>query len=79
MALDHVDGGGTQHRLKMGSKNIFSFLRQQGYPEGFQVLCHNCNAAKGFYGGCPHKEKIVKGEVDGTTSMGSIEAPQSEV
>lgn len=26
-----------------------------------------------------YKEKIVKGEVDGTTNMGSIEAPQSEV
>jgi hypothetical protein len=24
------------------------------FPDGFQVLCHNCNLAKGYYGECPH-------------------------
>ena len=26
------------------------------YPPGYQVLCHNCNLAKGFYGSCPHQK-----------------------
>lgn len=64
MALDHINGGGTQHRLQLGSKAIYSRLKQDGYPDGFQVLCHNCNSAKGYYGGCPHKESLVKGEIN---------------
>ena len=28
--------------------------RKNNYPEGFQVLCSNCNFAKGKYGSCPH-------------------------
>ena len=57
LCLDHIDGGGTQHRKSLGSKYILSYLKQAGWPEGYQVLCHNCNMAKGFYGVCPHKEK----------------------
>lgn len=30
--------------------------RKNNYPKGFQVLCHNCNLAKGFYGKCPHQK-----------------------
>lgn len=25
------------------------------FPDVFQVLCHNCNQAIGYYGSCPHK------------------------
>jgi hypothetical protein len=56
LCLDHINGGGTQHRKSLGTKYIFSFLKQAGFPEGYQVLCYNCNMAKGFYGKCPHKE-----------------------
>ncbi len=28
--------------------------RLNGYPDGFQVLCANCNMAKDRPGGCPH-------------------------
>jgi hypothetical protein len=30
-------------------------LRQNSYPTGYRVLCHNCNFALGHYGYCPHK------------------------
>lgn len=36
-------------------ENIPWWLRRNNYPNGFQVLCHNCNMAKGFYGKCPHQ------------------------
>ena len=56
LGIDHVNGGGRKHRKKIGSGlGIYSWLRQQGYPPGFQVLCHNCNMAKGLYGKCPHE------------------------
>lgn len=52
LALDHIGGGGTRDRKQNGS-NQYSKIRI-GWPPLFQVLCHNCNMAKGFYGICPH-------------------------
>lgn len=57
LALDHIKGGGTQHRKKLGSKYIYSWLIKNNFPKGYQVLCHNCNQAKGFHGKCPHKKR----------------------
>lgn len=64
LGIDHIDGGGTKHRKATKSKYMMHWLKIQGYPDGFQTLCHNCNMAKGFYGVCPHKEKLVKGEAN---------------
>jgi hypothetical protein len=55
LSLDHVRGGGTAHRKQLGTRYILSYLIQAGFPSGYQVLCHNCNQAKGFYLKCPHK------------------------
>ena len=54
LSIDHINGGGSQHRKSLGSKYIYSWLIKQSYPPGYQVLCHNCNMAKSFYGACPH-------------------------
>jgi hypothetical protein len=54
LALDHLDGGGTQHLLKLGVATIYHLVRRD-WPEEYQVLCHNCNFAKGAYGKCPHQ------------------------
>lgn len=66
LSIDHVNGGGNQHRKELGSKYIYSWLIQNDYPEGYQVLCHNCNMAKAFYGECPHKRKLVEEMFDET-------------
>ena len=60
LSLDHIDGGGNAHRREIGRgpTAIFGWLKRNNYPPGFQVLCHNCNMAKGFYGVCPHQEKV---------------------
>lgn len=55
LAIDHVNNDGAQHRRETKYGNLPVWLRQNGYPSGFQILCHNCNLAKGFYGKCPHK------------------------
>lgn len=58
LSIDHMNGGGGAHRREIGSSSIYSWLRKNKYPEGFQTLCHNCNMAKGFYGRCPHTVSV---------------------
>ena len=59
LAIDHVNGGGTQHRKNLGASNIYTWLKRNGYPDGYRTLCHNCNFAVRF-GPCPHElEKVV--------------------
>ncbi len=58
LAIDHVLNDGAQHRREVGGSgvNIYSWLRANSFPKDrFQLLCHNCNLAKGFYGECPHR------------------------
>lgn len=58
LALDHVNGGGNYIRKK--SRNNLKCYRDainRDFPSDYQLLCHNCNCAKGFYGFCPHNKK----------------------
>lgn len=59
LSLDHKNGGGTKHRQELGLRGaaIWAWVKREGYPDMFQVLCHNCNQAKGYYGACPHEEE----------------------
>jgi len=62
LALDHIDGNGNTHRAtvcgtKKGGTRFFAWLSKNGYPPGFQVLCFNCNQAKGAFGECPHQRQ----------------------
>lgn len=57
LSIDHAGGWGAQHRRALraqGKHFSYGLLKSQGYPDGFQVLCMNCNLALGFYGYCPH-------------------------
>lgn len=58
LTIDHVNGGGTKHRAKIGrgSCDFHRWLVKNNFPSEYQVLCFNCNCAKGIYGICPHKE-----------------------
>ncbi len=61
LSIDHPNNDGAEHRRRIGVNSGFHFylwLRREGFPEGFQVLCHNCNQAKGSYGQCPHEEAV---------------------
>jgi hypothetical protein len=55
LSLDHIEGGGTAHRREVGPSQMWAWLINHDFPDGFQILCHNCNLAKGFYGVCPHQ------------------------
>jgi hypothetical protein len=59
LGIDHVNNDGESHRreLKGYGRSINRWLKMNGFPHDgrFQLLCHNCNMAKGCYGGCPHQ------------------------
>lgn len=68
LCIDHVDGKGAEHRRSIypqrpwgGRSNgasgvkMYGWLKAHEYPEGFQVLCFNCNSAKHILGVCPHQ------------------------
>lgn len=57
LAIDHIKGNGNKHRKQIGTNNIAIWIIKNNFPEDmFQILCHNCNMAKQFYGKCPHKK-----------------------
>jgi hypothetical protein len=50
--IDHINGGGTQERQKIGwGVYFYKWLKQNNFPPGYQVLCSNCNAIKRFTAG----------------------------
>ena len=55
LTIDHINGNGKEHRKQI-RKMIYSWLKLQNYPKGFQVLCFNCNCGRSINKGiCPHK------------------------
>jgi len=44
--IDHINNDGSQHRKEIGNLNTVWWLQKNGYPEGFQILCRNCNWIK---------------------------------
>lgn len=58
LTIDHIEGGGTKHRKQLGGggQRIYRWLIKNNFPEGYQVLCWNCNCAKGLYNTCPHQQ-----------------------
>lgn len=62
LGIDHMNNDGGKHiveryggKKRLGGLSLYRWLKDNGYPPGFQILCHNCNMAKGFYGSCPHQ------------------------
>jgi len=58
LTIDHINGGGNRHRKTLASESsgdFYSWLRREGFPDGFQTLCFNCNHAKHLCGICPHR------------------------
>jgi len=62
LTIDHINNDGAKHRkifrLNRGGKSLYCWIKRNGFPEGFQVLCYNCNCGRYRNKGiCPHKEK----------------------
>jgi len=60
LTIDHIHNNGSEHRKNMKSSNIYLELKKERYPNGYRVLCYNCNISKGLYGYspyCPYNSK----------------------
>ena len=49
LAVDHIDGRKNlpKEQKNLDGDHLISWLKQNNCPEGYQILCHNCNSAKG--------------------------------
>lgn len=64
LTIDHIDGSGAKHRKSDRSAvKIYRWLYRRNFPEGFRVLCMNCNWARRF-GPCPHTLEDKKDAFD---------------
>lgn len=52
LTMDHITGRKKGDRTR--GEALYRKLLRLKYPKGYQVLCWNCNAAKGLFGKCPH-------------------------
>lgn len=43
LCMDHINGGGEQHRKEIPASRLYRWLRDNNYPDAFRVLCLNCN------------------------------------
>jgi hypothetical protein len=61
LSIEHSDGNGAEHRRVNGltsGHNTYLWLYRHNFPDGFEVLCHNCNHGRHINGGiCPHQEQ----------------------
>ena len=66
LAIDHIAGRKQMDSelklVKLGysshliSQRLVGWITRNNFPEGFRVLCQNCNSAIAVYGKCPHKK-----------------------
>lgn len=58
LSLDHIGGGGGKHRRSLSQSGIggtfYQYLKRNGFPPGYRLLCMNCNWAMKQGGTCPH-------------------------
>lgn len=66
LSIDHIKGDGAKHRKEIGNVNFYQWIKKNNFPQGFQVLCFNCQWIKrvenneGNRGGYVIKKKITK-------------------
>lgn len=74
LSIDHINEDGAEHRRKhsVEGKKLYYWLKRNGYPSGFQILCMNCNWGKARNNGiCPHKTSEGSTTIESTSKDGS--------
>jgi hypothetical protein len=64
LTIDHIHGGGGQHRRTVtgNGQGQLRWLKINSYPDGYRVLCHNCNHVRSQIGYCPHETQLSRVE-----------------
>jgi hypothetical protein len=68
LTIDHIKNDGYKKRQEgeQSGAALYKKLRDQNWPkEEYQLLCMNCNFAKGHWGICPHQTQKNKIESTG--------------
>ncbi len=45
LSIDHISGNGSYHTKSIRG-NLYRWLQKEGYPDGYQTLCMNCQFIK---------------------------------
>jgi hypothetical protein len=67
LTIDHINGGGAKHKRENKIVKLYKWIKKNNYPEGFRLLCYNCNCARSKQrnkGICPHKQGAHMEEKD---------------
>lgn len=46
LTIDHINGDGAEHKRRIKQNSVYRWLIKNNFPEGYQVLCYNCNCGK---------------------------------
>lgn len=60
LSLDHVHNDGAQERKTITQQALYRKLRREPVNSRYQILCFNCNIAKGVLGSCPHQTALAQ-------------------
>lgn len=65
LTLDHIEGRKhlSKKEQKLKTLALWRHVKNIGFPEGYQVLCYNCNIAKGTMHFCPHEIDRMEDEI----------------
>lgn len=57
LCIDHINGGGKKHieHLRKRGTTFYKWLKKNKWPDGYQVLCANCNLKKSILHERSHK------------------------
>ena len=54
LSIDHIQGNGAEHRRLINNRRgapFYRWLKNNGYPDGYQTLCMNCQYIKRYTNG----------------------------
>ena len=63
LSVDHKNGGGQKQRKQyLNHRGGYwrDILKDPRLKEKYQILCMNCNWAKGIHGYCPHEHENIR-------------------
>jgi hypothetical protein len=56
LTIDHINGRKEfGHSRTISGGRLYEWIVKNDFPDGFQILCYNCNCGKRDYGECPHQ------------------------
>ena len=85
LSLDHIAGRKEMdseselvelgYSSELGTQPLQIWIKKNNFPKGFQVLCMNCNFAKGHSkdNKCPHERLHLEETFDRMTTQSSFE------